>query len=80
MPNTTMETPLRKIDPRARDRCSRRSVPAMWTAAAALCARPAEAAGSDAVAARSVSRLITRCSTYLKNKASTMTNAIRSPW
>ena len=80
MPNTMTETALRRIEPRARARCSRRSVPAICTAAAALCARPFGVTASVAVAARSVTLLITRWKMARTNSASTSTNAIRPAW
>ena len=79
MPNTRMDTPLRRIEPSARARCSRRSMPAACTATAALCIRPLPAAkGSAAVAAPSVILLITRCATARTIIASKITNAIRN--
>ncbi len=75
MPNTTIDTPLRRIEPRARARCSRRSVPAACTTAAARWTRPL---GATASAARSVILLISRCATNRTNRAITMMNKIRS--
>ena len=80
MPNTMTETALRRIEPRARARCSRRSVPVACMTTAALCTRPLGGTGSDAVAARSVILLISRCKMARTNSASTMMNAIRPAW
>jgi len=80
MPNTTIETALRRIEPSARARCSRRSLPVRCAATAALCARPFGATGSVAVAARSVTLLITRCRMNRTSSASSTTNRIRPAW
>ena len=81
MPNTMTEIALRRIEPRARARCSRRSVPAICTvAAAALCARPFGVTASVAVAARSVTLLISRWKMDRTSSASITTNAIRPAW
>ena len=77
MPNTMAETALRRIEPRARARCVRRSRPAACTATAALCTRPLAVAGSVAVAARSVIRLSTRSRAVRTTSARTTMNKIR---
>ena len=80
MPNTMAETALRRIEPRARARCSRRSVPPACMATAALWTRPLGETGSAAVAARSVILLISRWQITRTNSASTTMNAIRPAW
>ena len=80
MPNTMTETALRRIEPSARARCSRRSRPAMGAAAAARWARAFGVTASVAVAARSVTLLISRWNMARTNRASSSTNAIRPAW
>ena len=52
MPNTTIDTPLRRIEPSARARCSCRSVPAAATAAADRAAVSSAADGTGGPGAR----------------------------
>ncbi len=80
MPNTRTDTALRRIEPRARARCSRRSVPVAWMTTAALCTRPLGGPGSVAVAARSVILLMSRCRRARTISARTTMNAIRPAW
>jgi hypothetical protein len=80
MPNTMTEIALRRIEPSARARCSRRSVPAICMVAAALFDRPFGVTARVAVAARSVTLLISRWKTNRTSSASTSTNAIRPAW